>query len=346
MALSQVTDIADALSQLFAPRLARQYNHSSVLGAVLPTERGFGKNVAWDVEMDGVTAESYAEGSDVQDSEFQTNTLVPATLTWAHYRSCFHVSETELDAARTSSGSADALIRLFENRVMGSGSKLASKINQELWTGDGTDSSSNPTIVGISGGALATSGSYANISRVTYALWQGNVLGNGGVGRPLSVDLMEQAETEIFKDCGLRPNVILAHPDVVRKYKGLFESVRRIEGQGPIARYDTSTSDVFFQGIPVLRDKDCPAGTMAMLNLNHCSKVFLPSSSDAAVADVRSMQMEGAGHAGEGEENNLGLPFRIVPLEKAGDSVKLMIKAVVQLKVTRPHAHALIQDIA
>ena len=342
----KLTNVANALSQRFTARLARQFNRMAVLGGALPSQAGFGKNIAWDTEFSGATAGSYAEGTDVQAGELNVDTLVPATLSWPHYRSAFQVSETEFDAAATSQGSADAILRLFEERVMSNSMKLASVINQDLWAGTGTDGSGNPNFVGFTGGALDASGLYANVDRGTYAEWKGNVLANGGISRSLTVDLIEQGDQNIFNNSGLRPTLLVCSSGVFRKYKGLFESVRRVEGEGPIQHYDTSTSMLFWNGIPVLRDKDAPSGTMLMLNTNMIKKVYLPNS-DMSKQDVfKVVEREGQGGNGDGENNNLTVPFKIVPLAKQGDSLKFMIKVVMGLKVERPNSCALIKDIA
>lgn len=343
--LDVLANVSNALSQKFASKISKNWNRQAILAAKLPTEAGFGKNVAWDAGFSGASANSYAEGADVQNSELNVDAFVPATLSWGHYRSAFQVSETEFDAAATSSGSADALVRLFDTRVMGSVEKLASKINLDLWTGTGVDGSSNPNIVGLQGGALEASGIYANVNRATYSEWAGNVLSNGGVARPLTIDLMEQMDANIFSASSMKPDMIICDPATFRKYKGIFEPLRRVEGES-VMKYDTSMySEVFFQGLPIFRDKDCPAGTMAFLNSSQCAKVFLPIS-DMSEEDVfKSDIVEGSGGSGD-EVTPTGLPFRIVPLAKNGDSLKFMVKCVLNLKVVRPNCMGYIKDIS
>lgn len=344
--IDTLSNVANALSQRFASKLSRQFNRMSVVAAALPSEEGFGKNVAWDAEFSGATAGSYAEGADVAGGELNVDVLVPATLSWGHYRSAFKVSETELDAASSSQGSADAILALLDERIMSAGSKLASVINSDLWVGTGTDGSGNPNIVGLHGGALETSGIYAGVNRATYVEWKGNVLANGGVARALTVDLMDQMEANIFSASGVRPNLIVCDPATFRKYKGLFESVRRIEGTGPIDRYDTSTSELFYQGIPILRDKDATAGTMSFLNTKDVKKIYLPSTKMAQSDVFKTMMKEGVGSNGDGEDNFTGLPFKIAPLAKNGDSLTFFVKSVLNLKVARPCSMGYIKDLA
>lgn len=342
--LSVLADVSNALSQRFAAKISLNWNRQAILAAKLPTEQGFGKNVAWDAGFSGATASSYAEGTDVQTGELNIDAFVPATLSWAHYRSAFQVSETEFDAAASSAGSADALVRLFDTRVMGSVEKLASKVNADLWSGTGTDGSGNVSIVGLQGGALETSGTYAGILRSTYSEWAGNVLANGGVARPLTIDLMEQMDANIFTGSSMKPDLIVCDPATFRKYKGLFEPIRRVEGES-VMKYDTSMySEVFFQGIPIFRDKDAPAGTMTFLNRSQVAKVFLPGSNMSEQDVFKVDWVEGSGGSGD-EKTPTGLPFRIVPLAKNGDSLKFMVKCVLNQKLVRPNCMGYIKDI-
>jgi hypothetical protein len=347
--IDALTDVANALSQIFAPKLAKQWNRQAVLSSHLPVEAGRGKNVAWDVSLTDALAPAlacYAEGDDVGAGEFDVDTLVPAVLSWAHYRTAFQVTETELDAAASSLGSADELIAMFQTRVEGSATKLASFINQDLWLGTGTSTGGDPSIVGLLGGSILPTGTYATIDRGVYPEFAGNVLANGGVARALTVDLLEQAWQDIFVASSEMPDVIVCDPGTLRKYKGLFETNRRFLGDEKSGNliYDTSTPVAFFMSIPVYMDKDGYQGTLCMLNTKHVKQVYLPISPSSS-EDVWKVEVkEGEGMSGE-EVTPMGLPFKIVPLSKTGDSLKFMIKCVLQLKVDRPGSCCILTDI-
>lgn len=345
MAIDKLVDITDALSQRFAAKLSKNWNRQALLASKIPTEAGYGKNIAWDVAVSGASASSYAEGANVADGDLAVDKYIPATLSWGHYWSNFGVSGTEFDAAASSGGSSDALINLFETRVMGSVTKLASLINQDLWTGDGTDGSANPNIVGLHGGALEPTGLYAGINRGTHSEWAGNVLANGGVARPLTVDLMEQMDANLFNALSVKPDLIVCDSGTFRKYKGLFQPGVRTESKA-VMEYNTSTySDVFFQGIPVFRDKDAPAGTMTFLNISLLSKVFLPHTGMSQEDTFKVGVVEGVGEAGD-ETTPTGIPFRIFPLGKTGDNLKFMVLCKLNLKVKSPAAMGYIKDIS
>jgi hypothetical protein len=344
MATETLATISAALSQLFAPDIARQWNRMAVTAALLEARKGRGKNVAWDTEFSGTSAQSVAEGSDVAESEFVTDINVPAVLSWGTYRASFKVSELEIDAAVSSQGSADALLDIFGERVLNAGAKLASVINQDLITGTGTDGNGNPNIIGLLGGSTDATGTYAGLNRATYSEWAGNVLGNGGIARPLTQDLLYQLEQNIFTACGEPPNLIITSAGVFRKYAGLFEAVRRImtDGRGP-TEYDTATSDLFWKGIPVIRDRNFSAGRLVMVNTNYLYAHYLPRFQPGDAVMQKMEMLEGS--SGQKVKNVTGIPARIAILAKTGDAVKCSVKTALQMVMARPNSTGQLNDL-
>lgn len=357
--LSNLADVTAALSQRYAKKLYNQFNRVTVTAGLIGTEadmQGNAKNTAWDVQMSGATADVYAEGTDVQNSELNVDLPLPAVLSWAWYRSAFQISESQIDAARASGGTADAAMSLVDLRVMSNAAKLIQKVNQDIWAGTGTGTGGNPSIIGVSGGALSAA-VYAGLDSGTYSEWIGNLLANGGVARPLTMDLMEHAEQECWEGVSESPTAIVASAAVLRKYVGLFETIQRVVGpvgDAPLPRFDTSvmlnqgieSTNLFFKGIPVFRDKDAAAGSMLFMNQKYIKKAFLPSGRDSAGTAVFFEDRQGVGTNGDLVRTPTGLPIRIEALAKQGDSYKIMLKTVVQLQVARRNAHALISDIA
>lgn len=349
MAAETLSDIEAALSQTFAADLYRQWNRSAVLASMIMVKPGAGKNAAWDVEFSGNQADTVAEGSDVGAGEFNSDINEPAILQWAHYRSSFQVSETQLDAAATSIGTAGALVDLFGDRILGAGAKIAEKINIDLYAGTGVDGMSNPTIVGIHGGALETTGLYAGLDRSTRAEWTGNVLGNGAVLRALTHDLLYQLEEQIFTACGEPPNVIVCSPGIYRKYAGLFEEVRRLatDGMGPLS-YRAGAATLFWQSMPVIRDRNATVNRLSMLNTNYIETKFLPrlgAPRDAVMQQMKDL-VGSTGGEQHAELTMTQIPARCAILAKTGDSVKMSVKTTLATCVKRPNASGYITDIS
>jgi hypothetical protein len=344
LALENLAAISAALSQVFAPDLERQYNRLAVTLALIPAERGRGKNAAFDVELSGATADAVEEGSDVAEDEFTTDPLQPATLFWAHYRQSFKLTETEMEAAASSIGSPDVILDMFGERVLNAHHKLASAINQDVLTGTGTNAKGVRNLVGLFGGPIEPAGIYAGIARAQFPEWAGNALGNGGVPRPLTVDLMAQIEQNCFNGCGESPNLWIASAGVLRKYQAMFESVRRVvtDGRGPL-EYGAGASAYFYKGAPVIRDRNCSSGRLLALNTNYVRMQYLPHLNFG----------DGMGYAERNIEGSSGkittatqIPARIVLLAKMGDSLRASVKTTIQLVVRRPNALGYVSDIS
>jgi hypothetical protein len=344
VALETLAAVSSALSQIFDPDLSRQYNRLAVAAALIPAERGRGKNAAWDVEFSGAQAGAVAEGSDVDDSEYSTDQPVPAALGWAIYRQSFKLSETEIDAAASSLGTPEVLLDMFGERVLNAHHKLVSTINVDIFTGTGVATNGVPNLVGIYGGSLEPTGLYAGISRQQFPEWSGNVLGNGGVARPLTVDLLAQLEQNVFVSCGEPANVIVASAGVVRQYEGFFESIRRVvsDGRGPMD-FGAGAANLFYKGMPVIRDRNGPKGRLAMLNTNYLRMKYLPHVNPGDA--IGHMEGRLVGSSGGAVTMATDIPSRIVLLAKTGDNVKASVKTTIQLVVKRPNACGYIADI-
>jgi hypothetical protein len=354
MAAESLSSINSALSQIFAPDLSRQWNRSAITAALVPAKAGGGKNAAWDVEFSGATATTVAEGSDVAGGEYNSDVNQPAILSWAHYRSSFQISETELDAAASSVGIPQALQDLFGDRVFGAGAKIARAINVDMISATGVDGSSNPTIVGLLGGALDATGTYAGLARGTFTEWAGNVLSNGGVARPLTLDLLAQMDANIFTASREPWTHLLVSAGVLRKYEGLFEPNRRLMGGGNAAglpsygsgaQFDASMQvDAWYKGRPVMRDPSIPAGYCIFHNANQVQAKFLPrvlTPQDAVIA-----QMLGLKGSSGSVTDVTSIPARIAVLAKTGDSIKVSLKTTLQMLVRRPNSMGYIKDIS
>ena len=339
MAVSSLSAISSALSLTFDKKLARQWNRMARTISMLDAKPGNGKSVNWDVSLSGQTAATHTEGADVSSGEFLIDVKAPAILSWGLYRNAFGLTEHQLEAALNSKDSAEQLMQLLEESVYESVAALANKLNVDLFAGDGTSNA----LVGLDS-SLITSSTYAGINVGTYPVFASTVNANGAVPRALTVDLMNTVEAAIFTASGHRPDFWVTTPALHAKYKGLFEPIRRVVGDSPGA-YDTGVQDdmTYFMGVPVIRDKDCPAGKMYALNKSAVDMAYMPP---AQFGDSLSFSVKmGAGSNGE-EDEQTGIPFKIQALAKTGDSVKFFIRTACQLRVRHPNRCAVIKDLA
>jgi hypothetical protein len=348
MALEDYSDVATALGNAHEAKLYHQFNRAAETLSIVSAEPAVNKVPSWDAEFSSATAASaYAEGSDIDEAELTTDTLVPATLGWGLYRTGFKLSQTEIQAARASRGSPDELYQILGDRLMTAGARLASLANTDFFTGDGTNGSGNPTIVGLHGGALDATGTYAGILRSTYSEWAGNVLSNGGNARALTPDLLAQAEELIYRATNRKFDFLVGSTGVRRKYRGIFESVIRTDLQGANGPLNLGASDHFYDGQPVRRDKDAPSGKLVM-GIADLMKIryLLPLGMDADTAMSRMAMLQGSNGKPAERVTATSIPYQITPLAKTGNNVKFMLDLSLQLMVFRPNAFVIIQDIA
>ncbi|HEU4728394.1 MAG TPA: phage major capsid protein [Kofleriaceae bacterium] len=348
MAAELLSNLSPALAQTFAAQLTRNWNRMARLAQNIPIlsggGQGGGQNVAWDVEFSGATAASFVEGSDPSAGDFNQDPITKAILPWGQYRAPFQLSNLEINAAAANISNAAELGNIVGERFVGAITKIISVINADLFTGTGTDGSGNPTIVGLNT-ALANTGLYAGINKATFTEWQGNVNANGGTARPLALALLAAAEQAEFVASGMEPDALVCSAGVHSKYEGLFESIRRTvdSGQGPIPSYQGSTGRLFWRGKPIIRDRNDPTGTLYGLNFAHLELRVLPW---AGVPDgVRVTQMEGQSSNGQ-DSQAVMIPVNVYPLARTGSAIKFMAEIYCQLKVLRPNAHFMIQDIS
>lgn len=348
MSAEVLSNIASALATTFQPEITRTWNRMAVAAQNIPVKsgggQGGGKQVAWDVEMDGAGAAAFAEGSDVQSGEYDFDPIQPATLPWGQYRAAFQISNLELNAAASNVANATALEDIFGERVVGKAAKLLSRINKDIFSGTGLDGSSNPNIIGLDT-ALLASGSYANINSGTYSTWLSTVQGNGGIARSLSLALLANLESSLYTASGFSPDFLLCDPAIHARYEGLFETIRRTvdDGGKDIPAYRGSTNNLFWRGRDVVRDKDATASRLYMLNRGEVELRVLPfrSAPDGVPTEQKELESSNGKDA-----MGTGIPVHIYPLGRTGSGVKFVVEIYCQLKVTRPSAHAVLADIS
>jgi hypothetical protein len=337
-----LTDISDALSQEFEAKIIRQVNRKQGLLSILPKVVGAGKNCAWDVEVGGATSAAGADGDDIAEGDYDSDAYHDAVLGWGNYRAAFRVGGQAQAAARTTS-SPEQVRNLFTEKMFGSVSKLASDLNVALYTGSGATNN----IFGLltAEGPLSAAGTYATIVRGSVTEWASNELANGGTPRFLTQDLMRSALRAVFNVSGDNCDLIVTDPLTWDLFGALLDTNRRpvydIQTAGGAIKMQGGWSALEFDGIPVIRDKDCPAGNMLFLCTEHLAVQFLPTyPGQSNTGDNSSF----ASHDDKGDVS--GLPFRIEMIGKAGDSDKAFVKVYPQLKCRRPNAQAWLADIA
>ena len=350
-----LTDFNAALSIFFDEKVSRQFNRMAVTAELLEKVPGAGQAINWDVRVNRAThATFFTEGSDVAAGEYNIDPNLKATLGWGMYRSAFALSGLSVAAARTSPGSAIEMLNQFETNLVDAASDLVSQVNSELWLGTGATS----RIAGFTGGgALSATGTYAGLNRATYPDFAGNLAANGGIARTLTKGLLDAMDASIFRASGQTARCIVTTPESATKYEALFDQVGRVQvDRGDISAIsktpnvgapwipsNSGYTGMSYKGIPVFRDRNVPAGTMAFINPDHVKLRVLPQV-DLRTSPLWEM-IQGEASNGDMPSNPM-LSCKVESLAKTGDADKFQVVLYCQLEVKRPNACGIIQDIS
>lgn len=330
-----LTQIQQVLNQLYGPVIADQLNQQTVTLGMLPKSIGEGKNIAFPVKLvRGTSAGSYASGADISGND--NDTEQPAVLQWKRYKAEFKVTGEVIAAAASNMGQP-AYANMLGKVIMDATKNLGKKLNTDIF-GDGTGNG-GLDLDGLAV-ALADSGTYAGLSRSTYPLWRGNVLANGGTARALTVDLMRVAERLVFENSGAMPDLIVTSPRIHDKFEALFDNLKRFPGDVANPRIEGSTMGLFFRGIPIVRDAQCPAGQMFFITRDSLSfEQLMPVDMLDGIELVQGRKpiMNDSG--------DIGMQVAIEMLGKTGDAYKGFVKLYGNLKVEHPNRNAVIKDI-
>jgi len=153
-------------------------------------------------------------------------------------RSVASIGTTSITLSGTTSGTATT------SAVYRSGS-----YGQEIWGLENTHTTTNPTAT------TSPTSAFGGISRsASTPYWKGNVLGNGGTNRSLTVGLMQQAVIESYKQGNGTVDFLVGHPDMWITYGTLLSPDRRFSGES--MQMDGGFQMLPFNGMPFFFDKD------------------------------------------------------------------------------------------
>ena len=337
--MAALTDVSSVLTKVFAPLTTRTVNRRSLMLRLLPFRKGSGPSIQFGVEFTGAgtSAGAIADGADaVTDS---ADSRQPASLNWAVYSDTVKQSGLAVSAAATTMSPED-LRDLMGRDVINAANALASKVNKDFWVQASSAAGKLPVTAIDS--AVAATGSYANIDRGAYTGWASNVDFNSGVKRAVSLALMRKVRRAIFI-AGGETDMIVCDPVTFDNYGALMDPQRHYLDNIRTAKGDITLDPGWraleFEGIPVLRDKDAPAGQMNFYDSKYMYWQYLP---DATVPGFPKL----ADMIAKGDENEPGsLPIALLALARSGDATKIMLKTYFQLVVERCNAQGVLGDL-
>ena len=325
--------ITSALAQLYRKDITRQINRRSVLLRILPIRANeTGKNVAFDVEGDGMVAENFSDGADVSD--FGSDALTPVTLNFGLLRSNFRITDQARAAARRT-GNPQAAAQLLMRNAINATTKLASRINAQLYTGTG----SSNQIAGLSAVALKDDNTYGGIDRSdsANAYWRSNVIDAGGGA--LTVTRIRNAVGDtIYTACGEQPTIGMCPPAVFNYVGSLYDSNRRyqtdisLETPRGAFKLNSSLGVIDVEGLVLIKDKDAPAGEIQLLNPEHIAIEYLPLMADEMLPE-QLLEMDADDGYGP-----IPLGMYLKRIATLGASSRFSLQSYLQLAVDKPNA--------
>lgn len=341
------SDIDAALASYFYDDISMQINRAVVLGQVLDVRGGTGKNIQWLARLGTATPTTAVipDGDDV--TVFNADSKVPAVLQYGTYHDAFALTGKAMAAARAAGNPAELAALLVEN--MGESiERLARAIAQDVYTGDG----STDTIWGLHDSTTPAigddTGTYAGISRTTYAQWKGNVVDAAGAN--LSFTLLRDLRRKISVASGEKPDIWVCDPIQHEKLGLLYQAERRYTDEvrrndGAKIKLDGGYQVLEFDGVAVIEDPIHPAGTFSALNSRHVYLTQMADSPDAMNQAMGMVQLSGTPEEQFGA-GKMKLSARINPLARSGDSFKYQLICYPQLVVRRPNSCGFIKNLA
>ncbi|NJN88962.1 MAG: phage major capsid protein [Leptolyngbyaceae cyanobacterium SL_5_14] len=254
-----------AIARVIEERIADLRYRPFALTALLRKVDQFQTSIKWDANVGGGQANGRAATSN--PTVQQGDTVVGAALPIGDFLidHTFSIKGTALvEMGNLPAQFAPLAIRsLFVANVDTALSVIYPRLNQLLWSGLGAANITDLNVFGLE--SVATPGSYANINPVTFPLWAPYINDNGGTDRPLSAQLFEEVEDRLF-DQGINYDTIITTSKIASLYKTLYEVSSSPTPLGGAGVADIGYTGLSYKGVPILKDKDCPAGTIWFIN--------------------------------------------------------------------------------
>lgn len=97
---------------------------------------------------------------------------------------------------------------------------------------------------------------FQGIDRATYAFNQAHVKSNGGVQRPITIELLDECVLHLVEQADSVPTVIFGDFKQIRKVSALILPERRFNTTGSTIDAELGVGDVSIHGVPFVADRD------------------------------------------------------------------------------------------
>ena len=333
-----MSDTPQTLSLIVAAQeyrgdVVRQINRRATLLKLLPIRPGAGKNVAWVAEGDGAIGENYTDGAAA--ANFGSDEQNDAILSWALYRSNFHVTKLALDAAG-SSATPVGNRQLWARNQMNATMKLVDTLETALFNGAGTGT----TVAGLDVAIGDDTNTYATIDRSTSAYWKPYVV-DPGAATPISFEQIRTDLGTIADNCGEQPDIAVCPTAVFNKVAALFDPNRRwtmVNTSRGEVKLDAGYEGLEVDNCMFVKARSASANRIYYINTSQVRIEFLPDSQFPP--DVYQMMAANDGYG------SVPLGFSYSMLAKLGPADRAQILAQMQLVVEKPKSCGVRKNVA
>lgn len=116
---------------------------------------------------------------------------------------------------------------------------------------------------------IKASGTYGSISPTDLATWVSTVLGNSGVARALTLDLVNQAKDEATEPGVGEPSLGVMTKEVFTKFKGLLDANQRPLKEDTLGGQGHKGVEIMYMGVPHIVDNNAPAQSLLYIDENY-----------------------------------------------------------------------------
>jgi hypothetical protein len=361
MATLSLANRSAVMNLIFRDSLAVQFNDKYPALQLFEVESGSNAVCTWPAEFETRTAGgAYAEGADMASGDYDSNTTLQASQSWAFYRKGARLSGT-VQAVVSANGGLPMNMNLVESEIKGGVKSLFKDLNTHLYSGN--VGASPVQLAGLAAAIdSSTAAPYAGIDGATYTSWKS---GEGSIAvASLSIaNVRTYLLNPVRNAHGLNPDFVLCDEVFYDKVKVLADSSGEVpfmymNGQRVILR-DIGVQAVMVDGVPFVYDRFCTTNTAYAITREHIKIVQLPPVTGLYTGDeaVAASNANVIANMVAGMEANslmvneaeimqalLAMSRRIQPvmepLAKTGDADNYMVKWYGQIKVVRRDTHA------
>lgn len=338
-----------ALEQRYRREVVQQPNRATVLLNLMSKRPGKGKNIAYDISVGTEVGQVFDDGADVVT--YNNDTELPVTHSWGEYGDAFAITGRAEDAA---DGDGTELSNLWAKKLIDARNRAAAKAQLDLMTGDGTGSPQKLLGLFAAAGPLDSTGIYGGQNRATFPQWAGNKFANAGVPRPITTKLLQDCLTATYIASGMTPDFMITTPTIWQKIGDMIQPDRRynqsVNVRGQEISIDQGYEWVLFNGIPIFKDKDIPAGNFAGLSMSHIGIEYLPVAAQrlARSSVLGQYTIAGTPQEQKGAEGTPGTPLvaTLHLLARTGNKTKCQLLTTIQTWSDKNNAHFWLADLS